>query len=236
MYKYKVERLRKLDPRHFVGEILSQEEILGWFRDCDAYWMHDGDPKSPHAELTSGKCSNGYFNCPEVLKFPNINEILAHQLAVKLVNGNLKSKVDWVVGSPYSAITFSYEIARVFGAVHGFPEKDPSDPKGKKMIWRRMTIPEGSVVLQVEELITSGGTFKEVRRAVEEGNRYPVVFLPIVGALVHRPPHLPASYEDRKVVALVEKEVWAVDQKNCPLCQAGSPRYRPKSHWRELTN
>jgi len=75
----------------------------------------------------------------------------------------------------------------------------------------------------------------EVRRAVEEGNGEPVHFLPIVGALVHRPPRLPADYGDRKVIAVIEKEIWAVDPKDCPLCKAGSPRYRPKTHWAELT-
>ncbi|HHD92220.1 MAG TPA: hypothetical protein ENL06_01170 [Candidatus Portnoybacteria bacterium] len=229
-----IQELRKLDPQNFIGKRLSQTTILEWFKICNAYLFHSGDPKEPHMELTSGKCSNGYFNCPEVLKHPNINEILAHQLTQKLRENSIES-VDWVIGSPYSGITFSYEVAKALGAIHSFTEKDPSDPKGKRMIWRRMTIPEDSVVLQVEELITTSGTFKEVRRAVEEGNKYSVNFLSVVGTLVHRPPRLPAEYDGREVVALVEKEVWAVDQKDCPLCRAGSPRYRPKSHWGKLT-
>ena len=222
-----------LRPVDFEDRDVSVEEILGWFETCDAYWMHDGNPGKPHAELTSGKCSNGYFNCPEVLKYPGLNEILACQLAV-LVNDNLKGrKVDWVIGSPYSAITFSYEVAKALKAIHAFAEKDPADPR--RMIWKRMTIPKGSVVLQVEELITSGGTFRKVRRAVEEGNKYPVNFLSIVATLVHRPSRLPADYGDIKVISLIEREIWAVDQKDCPLCRAGSPRYRPKTHWKKLT-
>jgi len=230
---YNIERLRKLDPRHF-GEILSQRAILEWFDICHAVWIHSGNPREPHAELTSGGCSNGFFDCMRVLRYPNLNEILARQLAVRLIS-RLDKKIDWVIGSPYGAITFSYEVARVLGAVHGFVEKDPTDPKGKRMVWRRMIIPKGSVVLQIEELITAGGTFKEVRRAVVEGNEYPVNFLSIVGALVHRSPRLPADYGDREVIALVEKEIWAVDQSDCPLCRRGSPRYRPKSNWEKLT-
>jgi len=75
----------------------------------------------------------------------------------------------------------------------------------------------------------------EVRRAVQEGNGEPVNFLSLVGALVHRPPKLPVDYGDRRVIALIEKEIWAVDPKDCPLCLAGSVRYRPKTHWAELT-
>lgn len=232
-----IDFIRNIDPKTIF--IASSETILNWFELCDAAWIHDGDPKKPHAELTSGLCSNGFFDCMRVLKYPNLAEILGWQLAWKLSGHSqdiAKAAVaDWVIGSPYAAITFSYEVAKALKATHGFTEKDPVDPKGKKMLWARMKISAGAKVLQIEELITTSGTMTEVRRAVEEGNGEPVNFLPIVGALVHRPPKLPADYGDRKVVALIEKEIWAVEQKDCPLCKAGSPRYRPKTHWAELT-
>ena len=229
-----IPNFERVNPRPFDGRTVSDEEILKWFDLCDAAWVHDGDPKKPHAELTSGMCSNGFFDCMRVLKYPYLAEILAKQLVRKLEDWG-KIRPDWVIGSAYAAITFSYEVAKALGAIHGFVEKDPSDPKGKKMLWARMKIPAGANVLQVEELITTSGTFKEVQRAVEEGNGEPVNFPPVVGVLVHRPPKLPADYGDRKVIAVIEKEIWAVDPKDCPLCKAGSLRYRPKTHWKELT-
>lgn len=221
--------LLNIDPKKYL--MVSEEEILHWFDLCDAAWVHDGDPKKPHAELTSGKCSNGFFDCLRVLRYPNLTEILARQLVTLLANRI--DKPDWVIGSAYAAITFSYEVAKAFGAMHWFVEKDPAD--AKKMTWARMQLPFSAKVMQIEELITTSGTMMEVRRAVEEGNTEPVKFLPVVGALVHRPPKLPADYGDREVVALVEKEIWAVDPSECSLCQAGSIRYRPKTHWAELT-
>ena len=233
-----IKEIDKLNPRDFDEEVLTEEAILHWFDVCDASWIHDGDPTKPHAELTSGKCSNGYFNCPEVLKHPNLNEILARQLVRLLIENRVK-EVDWVIGSAYADITFSYEVAKAFGAIHGFTEKDPIEPKKKRMLWKRMTIPAESTVLQVEELITTSGTFKEVRRAVVEGNAEPVNFLSTVGVLVHRPPELPVDYEidgtKIKLVPLIQKEIWAVDPSECPLCKAGSKRLRPKTHWKELT-
>jgi len=233
-----VDEILEIDPRVFKEKTVLEEKILLWFKLCDAFWMHDGDPQRPHAELTSGLCSNGYFNCPEVLKYPNLNEILANALVQLLRNNGLPNKVDWVIGSPYAAITFSYEVAKALGAVHGFAEKDSTYSKEKKMLWKRMTIPKDSIVLQVEELITTSGTFREIRRAVIEGNAELINFLPFVGTLVHRPPKLPTSYkisgEEIKVVGLVETEVWALDPSECPLCRAGSVRYRPKTHWLEL--
>jgi len=231
----KKETILNYHPLDFENVSLTQEEILTWFDLLDAFWIHDGDPKKPHAQLTSGKCSNGFFDCSRVLCYPNLCEILARQLARKLLKTGKIENVDWVIGSSYSAITFSYEVAKALGAIHCFTEKDPDDPKGKKMVWRRMKIPRGKNVLQIEELITTSGTFREVRRAVEEGNPEQVNFLPIVGTLVHRPPKLPTDYGEISVVALVEKEIWAVDQSECPLCKAGSPRLRPKTHWRQLT-
>lgn len=214
--------------------LITPEMILDWFYERNAAWVHDGDPEKPHAKLTSGLCSNGYFNCPEVLKHPYLNQTLAQRLVRKLEQNGI-DRVDWVIGSPYSAITFSYEVAKIFGAIHSFAEKDPTDPEGKKMIWRRMTIPAGANVLQIEELVTTSGTFKKVQRAIEEGNAEPVNFLPEIGILIHRPSKLPVDYGDRKAIALVEKVVWSTEQENCLLCKAGSPRYSPKSHWRELT-
>ena len=231
--------IKKIDPRDYkdirmYGTRIGEKEILEWFEKCNGAWIHDGNPKNPHAKLSSGKCSNAFFECQVVLEHPNLNEILACQLWKKLVKSGIK-KVDWVIGSPYAAITFSYEIAKTFGATHGFAEKDPSDPSGKKMVWRRRTIPEGAVVLQIEELVTTSNTFREVERAIREGNKYPVDIISTVGVLVHRPPKLPTDYGDRKVVALVEKEVWAVDSSECSLCKAGSERVRPKANWEKLT-
>ncbi len=222
-----------LHIRFFDDKILSAEEILHVFDICDAGWMHDGDPKRPHAELTSGLCSNGFFDCLRVLCYPKLCEVLAVQLANRLPRGQMPEKVDWVVSSSYAAITFGHEVAKILCAQFGFTEKDQNDPK--KQVWRRMAIPKDSTVLQVEELITTSGTFKEVRQAIQEGNAEPVNFLPVVGDLVHRPPKLPADYGDLKVIALIEREVWAVDPSECDLCKAGSVRYRPKTHWKELT-
>ena len=227
-----------LNPRDFDNRVLTEEDILFQFSLCGAFWIHDGNPKKPHAELTSGLCSNGYVNCSKVFKKPFFTEILAQQL-VQLLQKRGIGKVDWVIGSPYAGITFSYEVAKAFRATHGFTEKDPSDPKKKRMTWKRFSIPAEAKVLQIEELITTSGTFQEVRRAILEGNSEPVNFLPIVGTLIHRPPKLPINYkidgEEIKVISLVEKLMWAVDPSECPLCKALSVRYRPKNHWAELT-
>lgn len=214
---------------------LPVKSILRFFDILDAYWMHSGNPKDPHAELTFGWCSNGFFDCLRVLKYVDLSDILADQFArkIKSVIGN--QEVDWVIGSPMAGITFAHDVARALGAsINMFVEKDPTQ-KGK-MLWKRMTIPESATVLQIEELTTTAKTLNAVKDAVDQGNSNPVNWLPYVGIFVHRPPELPVThYGDRQVIALIEKEIWAVPPEECPLCKAGSVRYLPKTHWKELT-
>src|SRR3989344_3438873 len=209
---------------------LTEEEILEFFDSCDAYWMHNEDPTMPHAQLTSGLCSNGYFNVPEVLQYPGVCEVLADQLRRKL-ELELTDCFRWVVGSAYSAITFSYEMAKLFKVKHGFAHKGES----QQMIWRDGVIRPDESVLQIEELITTEKTLRGVRKAIDEahGNGN-VRFLPVVGCIVHRPASL-LEVTDIKIVSLIQREIWKVKAEHCPLCEAGSPRLKPKEHWRELT-
>ena len=231
--------LRAIEPVFFRNRDLSHEQILNFFHEEDAYWVYEGEPRSdaPHAKLTSGKCSNGFIDCMKVLRYPGLAEILGRQLGRKLKLQGI-TEVDWVIGSPYAAITFSHEVAKELGAISAFCTKDPSDPKGKRMLWGRMQIPEGSKVLQIEELITTSFTFREIRRAVESDNFSPVKFYQEVGSLVHRPEKLPAEYDGHAVIALIETEIrnFEPGADTCPYCAAGSEAIRPKdNNWSKLT-
>lgn len=227
-----------MDPRQYEheGPFLDQDRILSWFDLANAYWSYEGDPSPdrPHAELTSGLCSNGYFDCPQLLSYTNVAEILGRQLALAL-EANGVERVDWVISSAYSAITFGHEVAKGLGTRFMNVEKDPADPAQKRMLWRRIVLPAGTRVLQAEELITTLGTTQEVRRAVLEGNAESVEFLPVIGALVLRPPDLQAIYREHKIVALVKKEIWAKKREECPLHAVGSQAFKPKTHWAQLT-
>lgn len=137
-----------------------------------------------------------------------------------------------------AGITFGHDVARTLGAsIFMFTEKDPDPDKKGAMLWKRMVIPEGATVLQVEELTTTAKTLNAVQSAVDTGNHpTPVNWLHWIGILVHRPPILPvARYSNRGVIPLIEQAIWAVDPSKCSLCQSGSTRYRPKTHWKELT-
>lgn len=231
-----------LKPSDFKGEVIPIDEILQWFSLLDAYWLHSGDPKDSHAELTSGYCSNGFFDCLRVLKYINLSDILAEQHAKKIRNMIGQQHIEWLIGSPTAGITYAHDLARALGVpINMCVEKDKSDPTGKRMVWNRMLIPEEAPTFQTEELTTTAKTMNEVERAVREGNKdgdiiVPVDFINYVGILVHRPPKLPVPYYGkRQAIALIEKEIWAVPPEECPLCKHGSKPLRPKTNWKKLT-
>ncbi len=236
-----MEKMNKTKARDYPPEMYCRPEwviednfVTLIMEKCDAYWVHNGISERAHAELTSGKCSNGFFNCLKALKYININEIFAYHLAAKIRKEIGEVQVDWVIGSPMAGITFSYAVARHLGAaVQLFTEKDP-EVKGR-MLWKREVIPEGDSVLQIEELITTSKTLNSVRDGIERDNPFPVYWIPVIGVFVHRPDRLPVThYGDRKVVSLFEREIWTADYP-CKLCKEGSVRYRPKTNWKELT-
>jgi adenine/guanine phosphoribosyltransferase-like PRPP-binding protein len=228
--------LLDLDPRDYDNRILTVEDILPWFSAVNAFWQYEGEPSldKPHAELTSGLCSGGYFDVPRVLRYPNIAEILGRQLAWRLQDSVSLGRVDWVVSSAYAAIVFGHEVAKELRAIFLNTRKDPSDPK--KQLWQEQTIPAGSRVLQIEELITTTQTLEEVRRVVTESNTgKPVNFLPVAGTLVLRPEKLLPEYAGKGIIGFIEREIKNYKPEECPYCAVGSPRYRPRTHWTELT-
>jgi orotate phosphoribosyltransferase len=184
--------------------------------------------------MTGGYCTKEYYRMTEMTSFPYENMWFAKQHVAELRRYGVKG-VDFVLGSAYAAIPFSYSVAQCLGARHVFAEKGPDG----KMIWGRFELPKGATVVMAEDSISTFGTAMDMYNAVIENNRYEVKFLPIVGTILHRPPKLPVEYffndELVTVVPLIEKQVWAVPQKECPLCAAGSERLPPKTNWAKLT-
>lgn len=220
--------LQTLRWQDYADHNLTDQEFRHILKLCDAFWLHSGNPKDPHAELTSGHCSNGFIDTLRALRFTPICQLLAHQ-SYKKITSLYKTKFDWVVGSDHAGATFSYALATFFNAQHDFTEKGPD----KTQIWKRFTIGAKEVVLQAEELVATSGTLLAVREGLRQGNPEPVTFAPFVFTLVHRSET--TEIEKSKLEYLFHFDIWKSEQKDCPLCAAGSKRLRPKKNWAELT-
>lgn len=215
-------------PNDFAVRGVTVEEFRHIAELCGALWLHAGDPAAPHAELTSGKCSNGFVDVLRVLCHVNLCDILARELWRK-VREVYTGPVDWVIGSDHAGAALSHSVAREFCAKHDFTEKGPE----KTQLWKRFVIEPDEVVLQVEELMITSGTLTAVRQGIRQGNPHPVTFAPVVGVLVHRSNVYEIEGSPVAHFAHYDINVW--NPAECPLCKAGSKRLRPKQNWAELT-
>jgi|GEM_PF-431459 orotate phosphoribosyltransferase len=235
-----IDHIRGLTPSDYDNRRMSPEELRHIGEVCQAIWFHSGDNSAPHAELTSGKCSDGFVDTLRILRFSNLCTILAEQLA-RVIRQQSRYNystgdhgIGWVVGSDHAGAVFSHEVARLFNTQHDFTEKGPN----KTQEWKRFTIDPDELILQVEELVTTTGTLQAVRdgiRAFPEHKQHPVKFADVVATLVHR--STVYEFEDAPILHFVHYDiaVWEPDQ--CPLCKAGSPRIKPKAgaNWALLT-
>lgn len=208
---------------------ISVEKIL---EVCEAIWIYKGKQGEPHALLTSGKHSDGYINLNRVLQFPNLCKLLAKKLIELLEKEKiLKEKIDAIFSSSFGAITFGYEVARQLGVMFVFTEKKENDQK-----WTgRFELPEGTRILQVEEIITTLGTARKVKEALLSVNPN-VKFVEVnrktvVATILWRPEKI-CEDSEYIVIPLIKKEIHVWEPQECPLCKKGSIALRPKENWK----
>ncbi|MBS3903062.1 MAG: hypothetical protein KGZ30_01655 [Anaplasmataceae bacterium] len=246
-------RLKSLDEAYkLIGSMASTElaasagtltkaGVTNILQLCDALWLHSGDPRDPHAELTAGDCSDGFVDVLRALRYTVVSDILAYHMSRRIEDKmdelDLWSdavgvpSIGWVIGSDHAGATFSHDVARWLSAMHDFTEKGGSD--NKEQLWRRFAIGENEPVLQVEELMTTSTTLLRVREGIRKGNPGPVNFLPFVATLVHRSEIY--EIEGGPVIYLAHYDIKKWKPEECPLCAQGSKRLKPKTHWAELT-
>lgn len=187
---------------------MEREEIIEIFTKTDA--MLTG-----HFLLTSGKHSNRYFQCAQVLQHPHYTQALCQELAERFKDQAIQT----VIGPAMGGILVSYEVARALAVRSLFTER----VNGQMALRRNFSIQPGERVLVVEDVITTGGSVAEVIDVVK-GMGGEVVG---VGVLVDR------SNGQAKLgvrtEALLTVTVETYEPENCPLCAAGRPAIKPGS-------
>ena len=196
--------------------------------DCGALWRMNYEAEGAHAELTSGKHSDGYMNCAKIVIDPN----LAAEVAGGIIE-NLRSQPDWeepdfVVGPAYGAITFAHEVARQLGVNFGFTEVEYTD-EGKMQVLKRFDIPADAKVLVIEDITTTGGSALKTINILKEGGHN---VLPMIGIILNWSGE--SEIEGNKIVSLIEAKMNIYEPAECELCKEGRKAVRPKSNWGEL--
>jgi orotate phosphoribosyltransferase len=172
-----------------------------------------------HFLLSSGLHSPMYMQCAKLLQYPDIAEKLCSQLA-----GNFKDNIDpntksfggggdVVIAPAVGGIIVGHEVARALKIRAIFAER----VEDKMALRRGFELKKGENILAVEDVITTGGSLKEIiQLAKEKGCN-------IIGAgsLVDRSGG--KVQFDIKKVALLSLGIKTYSKESCPLCKQGIP-------------
>lgn len=203
--------------------MMDEKQIYNIFKERNA--LLEG-----HFLLTSGLHSTMYLQCAKVLQYPDIAEKLCSQLA-----GSFKEKidphtktfgvrVDVVISPAIGGIIVGHEVAKALKTRAIFAER----VDGKMALRRGFELKNGENVLVVEDVITTGGSLKEIiQLAKEKGCN-------IIGAgsLVDRSggkvkfeacPVRKGLSNGVKKISLLNLEIQNYFEKSCPLCEQGVP-------------
>ncbi|MCL6635590.1 MAG: orotate phosphoribosyltransferase [Peptococcaceae bacterium] len=188
--------------------MLTRDEVVSIFQKTGA--MLAG-----HFRLTSGRHSDRYFQCALVLQHPGYTEILCRELASKFACDSVSA----VIGPAMGGIIVSYEVARALGVRSLFAERE----KGVMTLRRGFSIGPGERVLVVEDVITTGGSVREVVEVVRKLGGL------VVGAGVLVDRSNGAVDLGVRTEALLTTEVVSYAPEDCPLCKKGIPAVKPGS-------
>jgi orotate phosphoribosyltransferase len=185
-------------------------ELLDLFRSAGA--LLEG-----HFLLTSGLHSPRYLQCARVLMDPAAAMRLGGALASAL-EPVLREPPGAVVAPALGGVIVAHEVARGLGCRALFTERQ----EGRMTLRRGFSILPGEGVVVVEDVITTGGSTREVMDVVRaSGGR-----VLAVGSLVNRGGTIDLGVP---ACSLLEVDAPTYPAEACPLCAQGSKAEKPGS-------
>ena len=169
-----------------------------------------------HFLLASGLHSPVYWEKCQVLQFPNYTEQLCRMIATHFSN----QEIQVVAGPTTGGIILAFEVARQLGVRGIFAEKEGGTGRAFR---RGFNVNSGERVLIVDDILTTGGSIREVMAAVANQGG----ILVGVGVLVDRSEEkvdlgVPIFSCHRAIIPTYTPQ-------NCPLCAAQIPLVKPGS-------
>lgn len=187
---------------------MTEKEVLGIFEKHNA--LLNG-----HFKLSSGLHSGKYLQCALVLQYPGVAEEMAKEIARRFKD----EKIGFVVGPALGGVTLAYEVARALGVRGLFTERQD----GKMTLRRGFSVGKTEKALVVEDVVTTGGSTKEVIDVIESLGAKTAG----VACVIDRS----GGKTDFKVrfESLAKVKVDTFEEKDCPLCKAGITITKPGS-------
>jgi orotate phosphoribosyltransferase len=196
------------------------DPILSAFYETGAYLKG-------HFRLTSGLHSPEYLQCALVLQYPRHAEHFGRLLATEFRKLEPTLNVGVVASPAIGGLIIGHEVARALSARSIFTERDTT---GKMILRRGFSVEPGEVAVVVEDVVTTGGSSREVIDLLKEAGARVIG----AGSIIDRS----GGAADLGVprVALKTMQVLSYRPDDCPLCRAGSPVLKPGSRPVHATN
>ncbi len=188
---------------------MTREEIIAMLKEANV--LLEG-----HFLLTSGRHSDKYMQCAKIFQDAKYSVPLCAELVEQYKN----DQVELVIGPAIGAIQMSYEVGKQLGVRNIFAERE----NGAMTLRRGFTIEKGQRVLIVEDVVTTGGSVKEVMELVKACGGEIVG----VGSIVDRTGgKIDFGVPYRSAFSM---DITSYEADECPICKEGNlPLVKPGS-------
>lgn len=187
---------------------MTRDEIIAMMKEAEV--LLEG-----HFLLTSGRHSDKYMQCAKIFQNAKYSEPLCAELVKQYKDDN----VELVIGPAIGAIQMSYEVGKQLGVKNIFAERE----NGVMTLRRGFTIEKGQRVLIVEDVVTTGGSVREVMELVKESGGEIVG----IGSIVDRTGgKIDFGVPYRSAFSM---DITSYEPEECPICKTGAPLVKPGS-------
>lgn len=181
---------------------LTDDQILQILKETHAI-------RNGHFTLTSGRHSDTYVQCAQLMKSPRTTLTLAEEAVRRLPDG-VREAADLVVSPAVGGITFGFAIGLALDCDFIFTER----VNGAMTLRRNFCVPEGAKVIVAEDVVTTGGSVKEVSDVVEAAGGEVLGVVSIIDRKTDRLFSAP-------LYPLLALDVQSWEPEDCPLCAQG---------------
>lgn len=182
--------------------------------DIEGIFEEAGAILKGHFLLASGRHSPVYWEKFKVIQSPEHAVPLCRMIADHFRSYH----IDVVAGPTTGGIILAFEVARQLGTRAIFAERGES---GGRAFRRGLTVAPGERALVVDDVLTAGGSVREVISAVEAGGGE----VAGIGVLVDRSEQTPDF--GAPLFSCHKTSVVTFAPTDCPQCAAGIPLEKP---------
>jgi orotate phosphoribosyltransferase len=187
---------------------MNEEEVLDILKETGAI-------KEGHFRLSSGLHADTYFQCAIALESPGITEKMGDAIARRYEADD----IDTVVSPAIGGIVLGFAVALALGKRFIWAERE----NGLMAFRRGFTVSPGDRVLIVEDVVTTGGSVREVVGLIKKSG----ADVAGIACLINRGDVMEIA--GTGVKALVNLPVTSFPAEECSLCREGKDIESPGS-------